>query len=92
MKGIPFVAVCRRICFGVLLTIRVCVCRFPPYPRIYISLGAGGCEAGERDEVDACVLIGAYAMSVGGLIACNETDFRALYLSLTLFNPATAGA
>ena len=88
----PFVAVCNRICFRVWLSSRVCVCRVPPYPRIYISLGAGGCEAGERDEVDACVLIGAYAMSVGGLVTRNEVDFRALYQSLTLFNPATASA
>ena len=88
----PFVAVCNRIRFRVWLTSRVCVCRFPPYPRIYISLGAGGCEAGERDEVDACVLIGAYAMSVGGLVTRNEVDFRALCSSLTMFNPATAGA
>ncbi len=63
-----------------------------PYPRIYISLGAGGCEAGERDEGDACVLIGAYALSVGGLLTRNEGNFRTLYPSLALFNPATAGA
>ena len=90
MKGIPFVAVCRRICFGVLLTIRVCVCRFPPYPRIYISLGVGCCEAWGRDEGDACVLIGAYAMSVGGFLTRNEADFHALYPTLTMFHPATA--
>ncbi len=63
-----------------------------PYPRIYISLGAGGCEAGERDEVDACVLIGAYALSVGGFITRNEGNFRALYSLLTMFNHATASA
>ena len=40
--------------------------------------------------VDTCVLIGAYALSVGGLITRNEADFRALYPSLTIFNPATA--
>ena len=88
----PFVAVCNRIRFRVWLTSRVCVCRFPPYPRIYISLGAGGCEAGGRDEGDACVLIGAYAMSVGGLLTRNEGNVCALYPSLTIFNPATAGA
>ena len=88
----PFVAVCNRICFRVWLASNVCVCRSPPYPRIYISLGAGGCEAGGRDEGDACVLIGAYAMSVGGLLTRNEGNVRALYLSLTMFNPATAGA
>jgi len=42
--------------------------------------------------VDTCVLIGAYALSVGGLITRNEADFRALYPSLTIFNPATARA
>ncbi|MBP5227610.1 MAG: type II toxin-antitoxin system VapC family toxin [Kiritimatiellae bacterium] len=36
----------------------------------------------------ADVLIGAYAMQKGGLITRNETDFRALFPSLTIFNPA----
>ena len=63
-----------------------------PYPRIYISLGAGRCEAGEWDEADTCVLIGAYAMSVGGSLTRNEADFHALYPTLTMFHPATAGA
>ena len=35
----------------------------------------------------ADVLIGAYALLNGGLITRNEGDFRALYPSLTIFNP-----
>jgi len=35
----------------------------------------------------ADVLIGAYALLKGGLITRNEGDFRALYPSLTIFNP-----
>ena len=47
-------------------------------------------NAARRPVAD--VLIGAYALSVGGLITRNEDDFRALYPSLTIFNPTTAGA
>lgn len=36
----------------------------------------------------ADVIIGAYAMSKGGLITRNESDFRTLYPSLTIYNPA----
>ena len=36
----------------------------------------------------ADVMIGAYAFSKGGLITRNEADFRPLYPSLTIFNPA----
>lgn len=45
-------------------------------------------NAARRPVAD--VLIGAYALSVGGLITRNEADFRALYPTLTIFNPATA--
>lgn len=38
----------------------------------------------------ADVLIGAYAMQKGGLITRNETDFRTLYPTLTIFNPMSA--
>ena len=47
-------------------------------------------NAARRPVAD--VLIGSYALSVGGLITRNEDDFRVLYPSLTIFNPATAGA
>ena len=35
----------------------------------------------------ADIMIGAYAMQKGGLITRNEDDFRALFPSLTIFNP-----
>ena len=35
----------------------------------------------------ADVMIGAYALTKGGLITRNEADFRTLYPSLTIFNP-----
>lgn len=35
----------------------------------------------------ADVLIGAYALSKGGLITRNEADFRSLYPGLRIFNP-----
>ena len=37
----------------------------------------------------ADVVIGAYAVSKGGLITRNEDDFLALFPNLTIFNPAT---
>lgn len=37
----------------------------------------------------ADVMIGAYALSRGGLITRNETDFKSLYPNLTIFNPVT---
>ena len=42
----------------------------------------------KRPIVD--VLIGAYALQKGGLITRNETDFRTLYPTLTIFNPMSA--
>ena len=36
----------------------------------------------------ADIMIGAYALQKGGLITRNEDDFRALYPTLTIFNPA----
>jgi len=49
-------------------------------------------RAGEvRKRPIADVLIGAYAMQKGGLITRNEDDFRALYPTLTIFNPVKAG-
>ena len=36
----------------------------------------------------ADVLIGAYALQRGGLITRNESDFRALYPTLQIFNPS----
>lgn len=47
-------------------------------------------RAARRPVAD--VLIGAYALSVGGLITRNEDDFRALYPSLTILNPVQTGA
>jgi len=44
-------------------------------------------EARKRPIAD--VVIGAYAMQKGGLITRNEADFRALYPSLTIFNPVS---
>lgn len=43
-------------------------------------------KAGKRPVAD--VLIGAYALQKGGLITRNESDFRTLYPSLPIFNPA----
>lgn len=40
---------------------------------------------GKRPIAD--VVIGAYALSKGGLITRNEADFRALYPTLEVFNP-----
>ena len=37
------------------------------------------------------VMIGAYALSKGGLITRNEDDFRSLYPTLKIYNPATGG-
>ena len=37
----------------------------------------------------ADVMIGAYALSKGGLITRNESDFRALYPTLEIFNPTS---
>ena len=37
----------------------------------------------------ADIMIGAYAMQKGGLITRNEADFKTLYPSLTIFNPAS---
>lgn len=34
------------------------------------------------------VMIGAYALSKGGIITRNEADFRTLYPTLEIFNPA----
>ena len=42
---------------------------------------------GKRPIAD--IMIGAYAMQKGGLITRNEADFRSLYPSLTIFNPAS---
>lgn len=40
---------------------------------------------GKRPIAD--IMIGAYALSKGGLITRNEADFRALYPTLEIFNP-----
>lgn len=40
---------------------------------------------GKRPVAD--VMIGAYALSKGGLITRNEADFRTLYSPLEIFNP-----
>ena len=37
----------------------------------------------------ADIMIGAYAVQKGGLITRNEDDFRALFPSLTIFNPVS---
>jgi predicted nucleic acid-binding protein len=39
----------------------------------------------------ADVLIGAYALSKGGLITRNESDFRSLYPTLEIFSPISQG-
>ena len=41
----------------------------------------------EEKRPVADVIIGAYALSRGGLITRNESDFRTLYPSLEIFNP-----
>ena len=41
----------------------------------------------EEKRPIADVMIGAYALSKGGLITRNEADFRRLYPSLEIFNP-----
>ena len=46
-------------------------------------------EIAKRPIAD--VIIGAYALSKGGLITRNEVDFRSLYPTLKIFNPATGG-
>ena len=43
-----------------------------------------------RKRPIADIMIGAYAVQKGGLITRNETDFRALYPGLTIFNPASS--
>ena len=42
-----------------------------------------------NDKMFADVMIGAYALLKGGLITRNEDDFRSLYPTLNIFNPAT---
>ena len=39
----------------------------------------------------ADVVIGAYALTKGGLITRNEEDFRTLYPSLRIYNPISTG-
>jgi len=39
----------------------------------------------------ADVVIGAFALTKGGLITRNEDDFRALYPSLRIYNPSSKG-
>ena len=39
----------------------------------------------------ADVMIGAYALSKGGLITRNESDFRTLFPTLEIFNPTSQG-
>ena len=46
-------------------------------------------EVAKRPIAD--VMIGAYALSKGGLITRNEDDFRSLYPTLKIFNPAAGG-
>ena len=46
-------------------------------------------RAGElKKRPIADVMIGAHALTVGGLITRNEDDFRSLYPALNIFNPA----
>lgn len=45
---------------------------------------------GKRPIAD--VMIGAYALSKGGLITRNEADFRTLYPLLEIFNPMQTSA
>ena len=45
-------------------------------------------EVSRRPIAD--VMIGAYALKYDGLITRNEDDFRSLYPTLNIFNPATA--
>ena len=44
---------------------------------------------GIRKRPIADVMIGAFALRTGGLITRNESDFRTLYPSLPILNPAT---
>lgn len=44
----------------------------------------------EKKRPIADVMIGEYAMQKGGLITRNESDFRTLYPSLTIFNPVAS--
>ena len=44
-------------------------------------------EVGKRPIAD--VMIGAYALKHGGLITRNESDYRALYPTLNIFNPTS---
>ena len=47
-------------------------------------------RAGEtKKRPIADIMIGAYALRKGGLITRNESDFRALYPNLPIFNPAS---
>ena len=46
-------------------------------------------EVGKRPIAD--VMIGAYALKHDGLITRNEDDFRSLYPTLKIFNPAAGG-
>ena len=43
----------------------------------------------EKKRPIADVMIGAYALQKGGLITRNEADFRSLFPTLTIFNPAS---
>ena len=43
----------------------------------------------DRKRPIADIMIGAYAMQRGGLITRNEAEFRSLFPSLTIFNPAS---
>ena len=43
----------------------------------------------DRHPEFADIMIGAYALRKGGLITRNESDFRALYPNLPIFNPAS---
>ncbi|MBR4612635.1 MAG: type II toxin-antitoxin system VapC family toxin [Kiritimatiellae bacterium] len=45
----------------------------------------------EEKRPIADVMIGAYALSRGGLITRNEADFRALFPTLEIFNPTKMG-
>ena len=48
-------------------------------------------RAGEtKKRPIADIMIGAYALRKGGLITRNESDFRALYPDLPIFNPTSA--
>ena len=47
-------------------------------------------DGAERKRPIADILIGAYALTKGGLITRNESDFRALYPSLRILNPTNS--